>query len=277
MTAQVFQNAACNWRCWYCFVPFNLLSADERRSAWLRPEDLVARYAAESNRARVLDLSGGSPDLVPEWIPWMMEALSKAGVATETYLWSDDNLSTNYLWDELTGAQLDTLRNYRTYGRVGCFKGFDEESFVFNTSAAASDFGRQFEIMRSLLDLGIDVYAYVTLTTASPDNIPARIGGFVDRLQELDVNLPLRTVPLEIQMFSPVSPRMDDTRRLAMNLQHRGVAAWNAEIARRYTATLRERLVAEVPLESAGVVWGQCSGGRRGGGFAALARGAHLG
>src|SRR5690349_12409002 len=23
--AQAFQNAACNWRCWYCFVPFNLL------------------------------------------------------------------------------------------------------------------------------------------------------------------------------------------------------------------------------------------------------------
>src|SRR5687767_6400856 len=23
--AQAFQNAACNWRCWYCYVPFNLL------------------------------------------------------------------------------------------------------------------------------------------------------------------------------------------------------------------------------------------------------------
>ncbi len=27
MTAQVFQNAACNWRCWYCFVPFQMLTA----------------------------------------------------------------------------------------------------------------------------------------------------------------------------------------------------------------------------------------------------------
>ena len=25
--AQVFQNLACNWRCWYCYVPFNLLGA----------------------------------------------------------------------------------------------------------------------------------------------------------------------------------------------------------------------------------------------------------
>ena len=22
MRAQVFQNASCNWRCWYCYVPF---------------------------------------------------------------------------------------------------------------------------------------------------------------------------------------------------------------------------------------------------------------
>ena len=29
--AQVFQNAVCNWRCWYCFVPFELLSANLSR------------------------------------------------------------------------------------------------------------------------------------------------------------------------------------------------------------------------------------------------------
>jgi rRNA maturation endonuclease Nob1 len=25
MEAQVFQVASCNWRCWYCFVPYELL------------------------------------------------------------------------------------------------------------------------------------------------------------------------------------------------------------------------------------------------------------
>ena len=147
MTAQVFQNAACNWRCWYCYVPFNLLSADEGRSAWLRPDEMVRLYMAEPNRPKVLDLSGGSPDLVPEWVPWMMEALTEAGIAAETYLWSDDNLSTNYLRDALTASQLDTVRRYPTYGRVGCFKGFDEESFAFNTAAGAGCFDRQFEVM----------------------------------------------------------------------------------------------------------------------------------
>src|SRR5437763_303277 len=33
--AQVFQNAACNWRCWYCFVPFDLLSANTKHARWI--------------------------------------------------------------------------------------------------------------------------------------------------------------------------------------------------------------------------------------------------
>lgn len=41
MTAQVFQNASCNWRCWYCFVPFELLSANERTAGWLTAGQMV--------------------------------------------------------------------------------------------------------------------------------------------------------------------------------------------------------------------------------------------
>jgi hypothetical protein len=44
MRAQVYQNAACAWRCWYCFVPDDLLRADPNRSDWLTPERLVELY-----------------------------------------------------------------------------------------------------------------------------------------------------------------------------------------------------------------------------------------
>ncbi len=36
LRAQVFQNAVCNWRCWYCFVPFNLLAANRQYANFLR-------------------------------------------------------------------------------------------------------------------------------------------------------------------------------------------------------------------------------------------------
>lgn len=250
MTAQVFQNAACNWRCWYCYVPYDLLGADPRRSAWLTPEALVALYAAVPDRPRVLDLSGGSPDLVPEWVPWTMEALAAAGLDRSTYLWSDDNLSTTYLFDRLAPAQVELVRSYRNYGRVCCFKGFDARSFAFNTRASEADFDRQFDVMARLLALGVDVYGYVTLTTPCPDGIGEGVRRFVDRLQSLDPNLPLRVVPLEIRVFSPVEERLDGTRRSSLVLQQEAVATWMDELDKRFRAPLRSTAIADVPLRT---------------------------
>ena len=47
--AQVFQNAVCNWRCWYCYVPFDLLSANAKHSDWLSAADLIDLYQAETD------------------------------------------------------------------------------------------------------------------------------------------------------------------------------------------------------------------------------------
>jgi len=33
----------------------------------------------------MIDLSGGQPDLTPEWIPWMMECLSDKGLNKKVY------------------------------------------------------------------------------------------------------------------------------------------------------------------------------------------------
>lgn len=36
MQTQVFQLASCNWRCWYCFVPYRLLRANPQNARWMR-------------------------------------------------------------------------------------------------------------------------------------------------------------------------------------------------------------------------------------------------
>ena len=135
LKAQVFQNASCNWRCWYCYVPFNLLNANQKHSAWLGCSDLIDLYMDEAERPLVIDLSGGQPDLVPEWIPWMMRELTGRGLAEQVYLWSDDNLSNDYFWRYLTDDDRRLISSYRNYGKVCCFKGFDRQSFAFNTNA----------------------------------------------------------------------------------------------------------------------------------------------
>lgn len=251
MTAQVFQNAACAWRCWYCFVPYNLLSADPNRSKWFTPEELVRLYAAEYERPSIIDLSGGSPDLVPEWTVWMMEALEAEGLASGTFLWTDDNLSTDYLFENLSKAQLLRLTTYRNYGRVCCFKGFDHESFTFNTQAADSGFDQQFAIMRRLLDLGLDVYGYITLTGPSADGLPEKMARLFDRLQALDPNLPLRVIPLEIREFSPVANRMNRERQLSLTVQAQAIIEWQANIVARFDDSARALDITSVRLRTA--------------------------
>ena len=206
MEAQVFQNAACAWRCWYCFVPFELLGGDERRAEWVTAEDLIGRYAAIDARPRILDLSGGSPDLTPEWIPWTIEALERAGIADDTFLWSDDNLSTDLVFEVLTDAQRAAMAR-ANYGRVCCFKGFDAESFAFNTGASPDGFGRQFERFAQYLDLGIDLYGYVTLTGPTLDGVEEKVIMLHERMRSIWPALPGRTVPLRIEAFGPVVKR----------------------------------------------------------------------
>jgi uncharacterized Fe-S cluster-containing radical SAM superfamily protein len=253
LRAQVFQNAACNWRCWYCFVPFNLLSADQAHSAWLTPSELLHLFLREPDRPLVLDLSGGQPELVPEWTHWMIEEIESNGLRGQIYLWSDDNLSCDYFWRYLTSAQQEAVASYRYYGRVACFKGFDEESFAFNTRAEKSWFNRQFELMQRLVRSGMDVYAYATFTTQTGTGISDGMPRFVDQLQTIDENLPLRTVPLEIQKFTPVLARLDGVRQTTFDHQWRAVEAWQRELDRRFSASLRNLPITEIRIGKSAV------------------------
>ncbi len=248
LRAQVFQNAVCNWRCWYCFVPFNLLAAHPKHSRWVTARELVELYLRDGDRPSILDLSGGQPDLVPEWVPWTMRSLRELGLEGSVYLWSDDNLSNDYFWRHLQPDDLDLIRSFRGYGRVGCFKGFDPESFAFNTAARGELFDRQFDLIARLIDLGIDMYAYATLTSPTADALPRRIASFIDRLQDLSWALPLRVVPLEVQVFSPVQSRLNPDRRASLSHQSLAVEVWSDELKRRFPASLRELAIVDVPL-----------------------------
>jgi len=246
--AQVFQNAACNWRCWYCYVPFNLLSANEKRGAWVTADALVHQFLAETNRPDMIDLTGGQPDLVPEWIVWTIEALERAGGAESIYVWSDDNLSNDYFFRYLSNDTQHRVVEHPGYGRVCCFKGFDEASFSFNTKAAPELFDRQFELFARLLATGMDLYAYATFTAPNTDTLPEAMTSFADRLQRISEALPLRLVPLEIAEYGPVVPRLHDEHRASMDVQQAAIGLWQSEIERRFTVAERRMPINEVEL-----------------------------
>ncbi len=250
LRAQVFQNAACNWRCWYCFVPFNMLDASTERAAWVTADELIELYLAENDRPPMVDLTGGQPDLVPEWIPWTMQALRNRGLEGKVYLWSDDNLSVDYFWTVLSESERELVASFKGYGRVGCFKGFDEASFSFNTKAAPELFQRQFDLMRRFTALGLDLYAYTTFTAQTDRGIGDAMKRFVDRLQDIHPNLPLRTVPLKVGAFGVVKKRLatNDPRFAAIEHQKQAIDAWKRELSDRFSSEDRERAITDVPL-----------------------------
>lgn len=235
LRAQVFQNAACNWRCWYCFVDYNRLSADLKVSEYFTAEELIKMYLESGDPPNVIDLSGGQPDIVPEWLIWMMEAIKDHGLEGKVFLWSDDNLSTRYFHKYLTPKQIRFAVNFQNYSRVACFKGYDEASFSFNTLAQPETFNSQFRIYEDLLKEGFDMYAYVTFTALPHKEIRGAMKRFVDNLQNIHLNLPLRTVPLKIALFTPTKLRIKPDQEKAIKFQYEVHAAWVEELEKRFS------------------------------------------
>jgi uncharacterized Fe-S cluster-containing radical SAM superfamily protein len=241
---QVFQNAVCSWRCWYCFVDFDLLSANPKHSEFKSAAELLDLYLKESDRPAIIDLSGGQPDLVPEWTVWMLEEIRARRLTKKIFVWSDDNLSNDFLWRFLSSSNLKTITDSPNYARVGCFKGYDPDSFGFNTSAEPNLFFEQFKLMRRLVLAGFDVYGYATFTSPNSRDVRAKVREFVDRLQsEVHELFPLRTIPLRIREFTPMLHRRQPEQRIALEVQEEAGKAWCEELEARFDADTRSRAI----------------------------------
>lgn len=231
---QVFQIGGCNWACWYCFVDDELLEGDAGRGRFMTAEEMVDLYLAEPDRPAVLDLSGGQPDLVPEWCLWTMRALEDRGLRGRVHVWIDDNLSGSFMRRYLTADEIAYMAGFPLHSRVGCFKGFSPASFALNTKANPRVFYRQFDVMGDLIRDGFDMYAYATFTAEPTPRLAQEMSDFVDRLQAVHENLPLRTIPLEITPFTAVHDRSAGAGTPWIDYQHHAVLAWEEELARRF-------------------------------------------
>lgn len=235
ISAQVFQNSVCNWRCWYCFVDFKLLSGSKKYSSFLHCDELVEMFLSQPIPPLMIDLSGGQPDLTPEWIVWMMEALRNRGLEKSVFLWSDDNLSNDYFWRYLSDQQISTIETYEMYSKVCCFKGVDEASFAINTGTDGRLIYRQLELFRRLRETNIDLYAYITLTADQRTDLAQAIPCFLDEIQKVDEDFPLRVVPLKIFKFKPMEGRKQVNQDELLFGQESAIKIWCSEMQRRFT------------------------------------------
>lgn len=245
--AQVFQMGYCNMNCWYCFVPDNL--REGTNGNWLSVNDLMDLYLEDPNRPKVIDLSGGNPELTPEWVYWWMEAIKKRGLEEKIYLWSDDTLSTDSMYKYLTMNQIQELAEYRNYGKVCCFKGFDEESYFFNSRFRDGSYNEQFNTLKKYINQGFDVYAYVTITCPNLENIEKKIRIFFDSLQRIHEMLPLRTIPLKIVAYGPTQQRMNQQHQIAINNQFIVKDLWMSELEKRFQRSHLNTNIAKIRIK----------------------------
>jgi len=248
LEAQVFQIASCNVNCWFCFVPDDLKLANANCSKWFSASEMIDLYENDKNKAPVIDLSGGNPELVPEWIYEMMKELENKKLNNKVYLWSDDTLTTDFLFDNLSDHQLDYMKNYQNYGKVCCLKGFDENSFSFNTGLPSYMFDDQLRRFREYIDFGFDTYGYINLTTNTLDGLARKINLIFDRLQNIHELLPLRIIPLKIAIYSPTVSRINDIRIKALEYQNIVVECWKEELYKRFNTEQTNRNIAKIKL-----------------------------
>jgi len=231
---QVFQNVGCNIRCWYCFVDDCVLDASGSNAEWISIEQMVDMFLEENKEPFIIDLSGGQPDLAPEWCLWTMEELEKRKLRGKVFVWLDDNLLTMDIMEKyLSREQIRYMAEYPKHSRACCFKGYNNQSFHFNIRNQMFDINEQIGNFKKLYDYGFDIYAYITLTGPKGSANIRDIEHFINCIQDINYYLPLRIIPLKIVEFKATLTRMNGIYREALEEQYKAYDIW-VNILRKY-------------------------------------------
>jgi len=114
--------------------------------------------------------------------------------------------------------------------------------------AAPELFHQQFEIYRDLLKEGLDLYAYVTFTAMPHEGLQCVMERFMDKLQTIHQNLPLRTVPLKIEIFAPTQNRIKQNHDMALAFQYEVHQAWLEQLNKRFSEAERDLPICETSM-----------------------------
>jgi len=247
--AFIAQINGCNLKCWQCYVDDVNKSANPKYGRFFSAEEILIEFLVESRKAQflidpdrkvnILRLSGGDPFLVPEIIVWIIEAAEKFGLENYIYFWVDTNLASgDFYWKYLTNKQREKIRNFKNIGFMGCYKGYDEESFTKTCGAAPKFFNEQFKMHRRLIKEELDVYSYfypLVYSDYSDRKLRKCLVLFINRLQK-EVNLlaPLRLTTPYTKIYSPTQNRLTPERKKSLELQYAATKIWKEEIKKQF-------------------------------------------
>ena len=245
LQAQCFQIAQCNLNCWYCFVPQSMKKGRSTCGAWLSADQMVSEVLKANDSPRVIALSGGNPELVPTWPLEIMKSVEKAKVIDKYYIWSDDALSTDYFHIKLTNKEIGYMTAYPGYGKVCCFKGYNETSCNFNVQCSKVKYEDQLKRFSAFYKDGFDLYGYVTFTTPDISNIDQDMRAFFDDLRTIHPMMPLRIVPLRITMYNSIHALTVD-QKVAYKNQFVALNVWQELLNKTYSTDLLNEKISNI-------------------------------
>jgi len=212
------QLAGCDYDCNYCYVPKELNVANPKLGKYFSAREIIDHFLAVRENSKesmnVVRISGGNPTIVPEIIIDIYKEIKDRKL--DIYLWIDSNLSTpKYL--EGLGDEIKSILKQKNVGVVGCFKGVDEKDFAVITGAETEYYEKQFETAKWFLNCETDFYVYLSALVYG-NNIEEKLKVFIERLRELNKNLPLRVELLAIIDYPWAKLNMDRAEKIGRAL-----------------------------------------------------------
>lgn len=197
--SQVFQIGVCPLRCRYCFVDRQNLDGTNKNSVFLQPEDIIGMFLETWPDIRNLDLSGGSPDLFPEFLFGLLHEIERVGLKGKITIWSESNLDTRF-YSRLSKGMMNYIITFPYFHLLCSLKGWDSESVLYNTQNTMN-FEEQVKGIEFFCRKHFPISVYLVF-------IGNRVATLEDirklyvRLKNIDMRLPEWCIPLYIKKFS---------------------------------------------------------------------------
>lgn len=196
--SQVFQIGVCPLRCRYCFVDKENLDGTNPYSKFLKPIEVLQMFLESWPNVRNLDLSGGSPDLCPEFLFELLTEIERANLKGKMTIWVESNLDINY-YSKLSRNKLEYIVTFPNFHLLCSLKGWDSSSVAYNTRNTTS-FDLQLEGLHFFHQQNFPFSVYlVFIGHKIADN--QEVAALYSQLKRISCELPERCIPLYIKKF----------------------------------------------------------------------------
>lgn len=217
--SQVFQIGICTLKCWYCFVDRENLDGTNPYSAYLKPKDILQMFLESWPNIRNLDISGGSPDLCPEFVLELLCEIERAGLKEKITIWVESNLDVNY-YCKLPRKKIEYMAAFPNFHLLCSLKGWDSPSVAFNTRNTAS-FDQQLDGLRFFYQHNFSLSVYLVFVGKTIAN-NKEVTELFNQLKRISRKLPEQCIPIYIKKFhaqgnvgNSLSKTYDDQKRAA--------------------------------------------------------------